>query len=644
MNKLRKISEGTMSSKETIWARALLEYLTLVLIFLSACYILIGHVLIWYKLHSKFNGTFGLALGIFPLTALLVGKFFKDFNRGLLPLIAVCFIFALPLCGLFQTGASDGASIIGGLIPYSDAHGYYVSALRLNQGSSFDSFGARRPLFHGFLTTIYALSGNDLRLALMILTLIGAIAVFVSGQEIQRQTGIVVAFLFIMVMFCFYRRFIGTTLSENLGLPFGLLAFYFLVQGTCSREETKVHFGMFLLSLGLNARAGTFFVLPLLMLWGGWFFRKNKVFSPRFFLYAGIAVCAGFASSKFLLSVIGGPQGQPLFSNFSYTFYGLIHGGNWTLAMKQLNLGGVSEMEASKKILAASFETLRQDPFALMRGMGRAWNIFLFHDYVFSFTEYRQLNYCLQIFSVFGLTRLIKIREPLNGLMVCFVVGIFLSVPFLPPWDADGMRAYATSIPFIALLPSLGLSQFWVILQRLIPKISLPGSRASASECTSTGSSLQAQKCHWIFHPTAIFTILMIVASILAPMAIQRIAPISSSAPKTPMCPDGSAAVPVRYLEGSFLNLIEDKVAYTSMPDVRVGDFRRFLDSFLRFYPENKALLASIPANFSLGVVNGYGYIAAPTTILKNNEKVYLCGHRVAAPYLSLLMLDSPAQ
>ena len=130
-----------MSAKETIWARAHLEYLTLAVIFTSACYIVIGHVFIWYKFQFKFNGTFALALAVFPLTALLVGKFFKNFNRGLLLLIAVCFIFALPLCGLFQTGASDGASIIGGLIPYSDAHGYYVSALRLNQGGAFDSSG-----------------------------------------------------------------------------------------------------------------------------------------------------------------------------------------------------------------------------------------------------------------------------------------------------------------------------------------------------------------------------------------------------------------------------------------------------------------------------------------------------------------------
>ncbi|KGM43318.1 hypothetical protein JY97_08020, partial [Alkalispirochaeta odontotermitis] len=376
---------------------------------------------------------------------------------------------------------------------------------------------------------------------------------------------------------------------------------------------------------------------------GAWLFRKNKLFSMRFFLYAGIAVCAGFAGSKLLLSAIGGPQGQGLFSNFSYTFYGLVQGGDWTLAQKQLNLRGLSEMEAGRKILAASFESLRQDPFALMRGMGRAWNIFLFEDYVFSFTRFRPFNHCLQALSVFGLARLVKIREPLNGLMTCFMVGILLSVPFLPPWDADGMRVYATTIPFIALLPALGLIQFWGMLHSLFPKIPMP-EIAFAIEGTPDSSSRQARMRKLIFQPTVIFAIVIVAASIPAPIAIHLMAPVSATAPKIPICSDGSASVPVRYMEGSFLNLIEDKEPFTSMPDVRVGDFRRFLDSFLSLYPENKDLLASIPAKFSFGVDSGYGYIAAPTTILKKNEIVYLCGRREAAPYLSLLLLDSPAQ
>jgi hypothetical protein len=45
-------------------------------------------------------------------------------------------------------------------------------------------------------------------------------------------------------------------------------------------------------------------------------------------------------------------------------------------------------------------------------------------------------------------------------LQVAAWAGILLSVPFVPPWDADNMRAYAATLPFIAALPMLGLS-YW---------------------------------------------------------------------------------------------------------------------------------------------------------------------------------------
>jgi len=35
--------------------------------------------------------------------------------------------------------------------------------------------------------------------------------------------------------------------------------------------------------------------------------------------------------------------------------------------------------------------------------------------------------------------------------------GILLSVPFVPPWDADNMRAYAATLPFVVALPVMGM-------------------------------------------------------------------------------------------------------------------------------------------------------------------------------------------
>ena len=48
-------------------------------------------------------------------------------------------------------------------------------------------------------------------------------------------------------------------------------------------------------------------------------------------------------------------------------------------------------------------------------------------------------------------------RQPLALLSVFGWAGILLSVPFAPPWDADNMRAYAATLPFVVALPSIGV-------------------------------------------------------------------------------------------------------------------------------------------------------------------------------------------
>lgn len=52
-------------------------------------------------------------------------------------------LFALPLNGLWHSGASE-PFIIAGLLPFSDAAGYYSDALRVVEGYGFSAFSARR--------------------------------------------------------------------------------------------------------------------------------------------------------------------------------------------------------------------------------------------------------------------------------------------------------------------------------------------------------------------------------------------------------------------------------------------------------------------------------------------------------------------
>jgi len=128
------------------------------------------------------------------------------------------------------------------------------------------------------------------------------------------------------ILFLFYRRFIGTTLTENLGLSLGAVGLAVLWRGSRERQHARVLIGIFLLSLALNARAGAFFVLPLLVLWGMWLFRGRSRLSLRFLVEGIGVVLLAFAINLLLLKVLA-PEGSTAFSNFSYTFYGLVVGG-----------------------------------------------------------------------------------------------------------------------------------------------------------------------------------------------------------------------------------------------------------------------------------------------------------------------------
>ena len=58
-----------------------------------------------------------------------------------------------------------------------------------------------------------------------------------------------------------------------------------------------------------------------------------------------------------------------------------------------------------------------------------------------------------------GVLVLIRNRHNrLARLHIAAWTGILLSVPFVPPWDTDNMRAYAATMAFIVTLPLLGLS------------------------------------------------------------------------------------------------------------------------------------------------------------------------------------------
>ena len=377
-------------------------------------------------------------------------------------------LFGLPLSGLWRSGANE-PFIIGGLLPFSDAASYYSDALRVVEGHRFSAFSARRPLFPALLTVLLAITGQNLMISIAILGALIAIICYVAAREIQRSFGALPSVVFLFILFLFYRRIAGTTMTENLGLPLGVAAFTILWGAARRKNLWQTVIGLLLLTLALNARAGTFFILPALSLWCGFAFKGKRIFSIPAFSFSILAVALGFGLNMLVFKLVADPGGM-VFSNFSYTLYGVVAGGKgWMqILIDHPELAQLDDVSRSAQTYALVFNAWKAHPFNIVVGALRNWFDYLMPRGAGAFGFIRGneavswVNYAfriiLSVFAGWGLITAWKQRkrEPYT-LLLWAAVGIFLSVPFVPPNDSNQMRVYAATVTFLLAFCAIGL-------------------------------------------------------------------------------------------------------------------------------------------------------------------------------------------
>jgi hypothetical protein len=226
--------------------------------------------------------------------------------------------FGLALGGLWQTGESQ-STVFSGIVPLFDASGYYADALRLMAGQDLSSFSARRPLFAGLFAVFLTITNRNLMAALGILTAVTADACYLAAKEIQRTHGAEAAVVVLIILFLFHRYNNGLVMSQSIGIFLGALGFVLIWRGTHEQAQNLVWFGLFVSTIALNARAGAFFVLPLLLFWGTWIFGRSEARrASKFFLGGLAAISAGFILNWIVLRLLATPSGGPICKFFLY--------------------------------------------------------------------------------------------------------------------------------------------------------------------------------------------------------------------------------------------------------------------------------------------------------------------------------------
>ncbi len=244
----------------------------------------------------------GFALTILIVVVLIYLSFrIPGWIGRLLSLTITLTIFSLALAGLWASVNTE-AGLLNGVIPMYDSATYYTDAVRLLTGDVFSITSSRRPLFSAFFAVLLKVSGHNLMVAHGLMTLIVALSCYVLAREIQITHGAEAATLVFLVVFFYYRYHSGAARTEALGVALSALGTGLIWQGIREICQRAVWFGIFLMTMALIARAGAFFVLPFILLWGAWFFRPNsRKLSWRFLVVGIVIIAAAFAINQFAI-------------------------------------------------------------------------------------------------------------------------------------------------------------------------------------------------------------------------------------------------------------------------------------------------------------------------------------------------------
>lgn len=518
----------------------------------------------------------------------------RETGREALQAVSVFALFAIPLIYKWQFAPTAG-NVIAGLVPWKDASNYFYESLRLLDGVPVSEWGARRPLSAAFFSSLLRLNGGSFSGVLVVLVVLNAFAALVVSRVIARRYGAMGAAIYIVVVYKFYARFAGALLSEQLGFLLGNLALFCLLAGVETKRYRTAVLGLALFTLALNARAGAFFILPVLVIWLSLEFRET-ISRVRSAAISTLVVCAIVVLNFGFVRLMSDGRGTA-FSNYPQTLYGIAAGNK---SWKQISIDhpGVPERE----LLSLAIAKIKSEPALFVKGMLSSCVDFLApRRGAFGFIDAGRF----QVATTAGLWILVALGawhaaarrfRGADGLALASLVGVAASLPLLPPIDSDGMRVFAATIPFSALWIVTGASRLAALVR---------GSGAEATSNTIPGVRVAFERA--VIWVSAAIVVLALVVPGLARATAMR-TDVDSEERATQGCGDGETLFHGLALSDASITLVPDDTARESWrPYVRESDFRDSLKHGQ--YPPLVEGLRGLPAgvHFSLAMAKDSG-------------------------------------
>jgi hypothetical protein len=544
-------------------------------------------------------------------------------------------IFALPLTANWSAGIST-TKIIGGLIPYKDGFYYYNSARMLLSGQVIPAEGlqgAFRPLYPGLLSILLLLTNHNLLWTQALMVMLSAICCYLAVREVNIHWGTWPAAFFITILYFFIFGLIGLTLTEMPSLDFSCLAFILLLRSARSQKYVDLILGSLLLIIAISVRAGAFFMVPFLILWIGWIFRKgNKLAFAKMGIFILVFIVE-FAFANIIFPRLVTAPDTSTFGNFSWMLYGQAVGGaGWTYHYQVLGTHDAAiVMQAAIDrifhyplgIIIASLKSFR-DFFA--PGQIGIFNLISRQSEII-YILFWVINISLMIIGLIYVVR--NYKNPLYSLLLACFIGIILSIPFLPPIDG-GMRFYSGSLPFFFIIEVVGLFAFLKRFKLVKPM---------AFE--------EQPKCYlWI----RIFSIILSVLILIVPLIVLLTR-------KSPMiqvnqCSQDQISFAVHLYDGTYIDILPVGSSHCGhLPELCINDFEKngtdkVNDDFFRKLVE---LAGSSPNGIRLSAVNDlvssqYYFIVGPIGLLSTSKPDHLitgCAKKIPTQFQKVLLVQT---
>ena len=392
-------------------------------------------------------------------------------RRGFTGAFLIAGVMAIPVWAAHFYYAVEGWShswfLLGGIIPLSDAQMHFRQAVEILQtGQAITGFNGRF-LYPAFLSALMGLTGEHSHLANLLSMLLAMGCLAVTARSVVPVAGLAGTALMVLLTWGFFRvNGAWLSMTENLGLPLGLLATNFFVIGSRAGRFAPCAAGLFLFGTGMATRPGALFILPVLAAWCVLRF-GGGISQPKRWLavgcVSGVAMLAGMGSNNLATAAVYKGE-SPAYQNFAFSLNGLLTGSDWSKSHNN-GLGNPQEvMEENKRLL-------RENPFLVVKGAMRTLEHLWPRGFFFRFERELRLVGIGSLTALAGLLALAfaKDQAAQRGWLAAASIGIFLSLPFAPPWDA-GSRPYAVTMPIVFLLCGIGLRSILDLASKLVGK------------------------------------------------------------------------------------------------------------------------------------------------------------------------------